>query len=87
MTEAEKRLIEEGAAIAEAFIGDPLVLEWSNEEVLPLQPPQRRGRDIISIAASAVVLFSMILAVIRIGLASLQAATLPSSEKFSAVAV
>jgi len=88
VTEAEKRLIEERAAIAEAFVGDPLVLEWSNEEVLPLQPPQQCGRTTISIAASAVVLVSTILVVIRIGLASLQAANGPSSEKLNnAVAV
>jgi len=89
VTPAEKnRLIQEGAAIEEAFTGDPLVLEWSNEEVLPLQPPQQCGRTTISIAASAVVLVSTILVVIRIGLASLQAANGPSSEKLNnAVAV
>jgi len=84
VTPAEKsRLIQEGAAIEEAFLGDPLALEWSNEEVLPLQPLQQRGHNTISIAASAVVLVSMILVVIRIGLASLQAASMPSSEKLN----
>jgi len=86
VTPAEKnRLIQERAASAEAFIEDPLLLEWSDEEMLPLQPPQQRGCNAISIASSVVVLVSMMVVVTRIGLASLQSAKVPSSEKFNNV--
>jgi len=88
VTPAEKdRLIQERAAGAETSLEDPLLLEWSDEEVLPLQLLQQRGCNAISIAASAVLLVSMIFAVIRIGLASLRSSKVPSSEKLSKAVV
>merc|ERR1719192_1749813 len=77
--EDKARFIQEGKANAQLLAADPLALEWNEEEVLPLQEPQRRG--IISGVVRMVVQFSMILMLIHVGMVGLRFAKSTSPEK------
>ena len=83
--EDKARFIQEGRANAQLLAADPLALEWNEEEVLPLQEPQRRG--IISGVVRTVVQLSMILMLIRVGMVGLQFAKTTSPEKGAAAFV
>jgi len=76
--EDKARFVQEGAANFQMLAADPVALEWSEEEVLPLQEPKHRS----TISGVRVVLqLSMILMLVRIGMAGLRLATLTSPEK------
>jgi len=77
--EDKARFIQEGGANAQMLALDPVTLEWSDEEVLPLQEPQYRST--ISAVVRVVVQLSMILMLIRVGLAGLRLSRLTSPEK------
>jgi len=77
--EDKARFIQEGGANAQMLALDPVTLEWSDEEVLPLQEPQYRST--ISAVVRVVVQLSMILMLIRVGLAGLRLSRLASPEK------
>merc|ERR1719362_421499 len=77
--EDEARFIQEGVANAQMFAVDAVALEWSDEEVLPLQEPQRRSA--ISAVVRVGVQLSMLLVLIRVGMAGLRLAMLTSPEK------
>merc|ERR1719410_288839 len=77
--EDKARFIQEGGADAQMLATDPVALEWSEEEVLPLQEPHRRSA--ISGIVRKVVQLSMILMLVRVGMAGLRLPKLTSPEK------
>jgi len=78
-----KRLAREGAAVYAALpAGDPLVMEWSEEEILFLEEPQRRY-SLVSTSMRLVLQLSMAATIVRIGLAGLRFANPGRAEKTS----
>merc|ERR1719410_123106 len=77
--EDKARFILEGEANAQMLAANPVALEWNEEEVLPLQEPQHRSA--VSGIVRKVVQLSMILMLIRVGMAGLRLAKLASPEK------
>merc|ERR1719510_307477 len=82
--EDKARFIQEGGADAQTFAEDPVALEWSDEEVLPLQEP--RHRSTISSVVRVVMQLSMILMLIRVGFAGLRLSRLTTSPEKGAYA-
>jgi len=86
--EDKERLKEVAAASGALSAGDPLVMEWSDEEVLLLQEPQRRGLgQTISEFMRLVLPLSLAVTIVRVGMASLRFTTSSVNEKFSEFAV
>jgi len=87
--EDKKRLADEVAAASAALSAvDPLVMEWSDEEVLLLQEPQRRGLgQAVSAVMRLVLPLSMALTVVRVGVAGLWFTKTSMDEKVSEFAV
>jgi len=83
--EDKARIIQEGGANDQVPAADPVALEWSEEEVLPLQEPQHRST--VSAVVRVVVQLSMILMLIRVGLAGLRFFRLTSAEKGASTCV
>jgi hypothetical protein len=87
--EDKRRLAEEVAAASAALSAvDPLVMEWSDEEVLLLQEPQRRGLgQAVSAVMRLVLPLSMALTVVRVGMAGIRFTKSGMDEKVSEFAV
>jgi len=86
--EDKQRLIEESARMsAELPAGDALVMEWSEEEVLFLQEPQRIYGGAISAGMQLILGLSMSLMILRIAFEGIRMVKLGSADKVEGFAV